>query len=444
MEYSIYVDIDVGINMQFFSQVKLDVESILRKTGLITLVLFSLILFQSKALINILGGLALLLSIIYIFLYDRNILRAQRYLLFLVLPFLIGLALSIFSSSGVLGPLVFIARFKFMLFVIPFAVFIKSQKELHWLIGALMASGFIAVGYGVLMGQPYGSFSGFHIIGRTADMMIVVSLITFVYLLLSTFNLSIKSILFHSLMTIAFMLFSWALLMSEMRGSWLGMIIAYIALLLVLTRFHRKASLFSVIMIIFAFAFIYIGNIGEIRSKVDRIYQQAESIVDTKSNASNNARLHLWKTGWDFSKNQFLFGTGAKQSKQMFKDFFEAQPNEYQQKYHWATRYPGDYHNSYLQMHIEAGAIFTFSFMISIIFLLFVMFKNIKVVPPEKQKYLIAAVIAPVGFLVAQVFHGELYHYGSAAFYIVLFSGCYTLNRESPNAWLTISKKHEL
>jgi len=430
--------------MQPAPQTKIDVRLLICKAGLTTLIFFALIVFQSKALINLLGGFALLLSLVYIALYDRKILHTQRYLLFILLPFFIGFAFSVFSSAGAFGPLAFLMRFKFMLLIIPMSVFIRTKRDLHLLLGAFITSGCIAVIYGILTEQSYGTFNGFHRIGRTADMMVAISLMTFSCLMLSNFKLSLKSSFVHLLMILVFMLFSWAILMSEIRGSWLGFVIGCITLFIILFYVHRKASIFSFIIVAFVATFIYVGNIGDVKNNIKRINQQVESIIHTDSNnESNNARLHLWKTGWDFSKNQFLFGTGAKQSKEMFKTFFENQPNEYQKKYYLALSYPGDYHNSYLQIYIETGAIFTLSYMAGIIFLLFIIIKSINVVRSNERKYLIAAVISSVGFLVTQIFHSDLYHYGSTAFYLVLFSGCYTLNRDHPNLWFTMSRKYE-
>ena len=427
-------DIKLGIfYMNFVSDKKFDGELVLRRVGLTTLALFFLIVFESKALINVLGGLSLLFSFFYIWIYDKQILQNNRYLLLFIVPYLIGFLLSFLSHSGAVGAFAFLDRFKFMLLMLPLATFVKSRKDLHILLAMCFISATVAVCYGIYTKQPYGVFQGFYKIGRTSDMMMVASLTAFVYFAQSRFIFSIKSVGFKFLMASGTAFFAWAVMMSEIRGSWLGLGIGCISFICLLLLFHRRALVFNVLVVIFIIiSVIYLGNIG---SNIDRISSQFESIVETQNNESNEARLHLWKTGWDFSKDHFVFGTGAKQSKEMFVDFFNAQPDDYQKKYHFAIKYPGEYHNSYMQIHVETGIIFFFVYMASITYLLFVILRNIRRVQLKEQKYLIAAVITSAAFLFTQIFHSELYHYGSTVFYLVLFSGCYVLNQNNQSVW---------
>ena len=422
--------------MLVLRNVNYDGEILLRKTGLATVILFSLIVFQSKALINVLGALAIFLSIGFILLYDRKVFRSNPYLLLFVVPFGIGFLLAFLSNTGAMGALEFLTRFKFMLLILPLAVFVKEKRDLHLLLGAFTLSAIVAVVYGIYSGQGYASFRGFHIIGRTADMMTVAFLATLAYSTHSRYPLAEKPTIFKCLLLPISGLFAWALLMSEMRGSWLGAAIGCILLLVVLLFLHRKALIFIVAMVIMISSVVYFTNIGGVKNNISRINHQVESMVDTEDNHSNNARLHLWRTGWDFSKQQFMFGTGAKKSLDDFMEFFMQQPEDYQKKYSLAPQYADDYHNSYLQIHIETGFIFILVFISSILYTLFILMKNVKKVKFNDQKYLLAAVVASVAFMITQVFHSDLYHYGSTAFYLVLFSGCYILNKNDPSVWI--------
>ncbi|MCW8996847.1 MAG: O-antigen ligase family protein [Psychromonas sp.] len=411
----------------------LDGELLLRRAGFILLAFFFLIAFESKALMNAIGGLSLLASFVYIWRYDKKILQNNPYLLLFVVPYLIGFLLGFLSHAGMVGAFAFLDRFKFMLLVLPFAAFVDNRKKLHILLAMFFISAAVAICYGIYTKQPYGHFQGFYKIGRTADMMVVACLAALVYLVQSRFVMSIKTIGFKLLMALATAFFAWAVMMSEMRGSWLGLGIGLIGFICLLLLFNRKAFVFNIMVIIcITISVIYWGNI---RKNINRIDSQFESIVATQNNNSNEARLHLWKTGWDFSKEYFLFGSGAKQSKEMFVEFFNAQPDDYQKRYHFAIHYPGEYHNSYLQIYVETGVIFFFVYMLSVTYLLFIIFRNIRKVQFKDQKYLTAAVITSVAFMAIQFFHSELYSYGSAVFYLVLFSGCYVLNQNNQSAW---------
>lgn len=422
--------------MLVLRNVNYDGEILLRKAGLTTVILFTLIVFQSKALINVLGALAIFLSFGYILLYDRKIFRSNPYLLLFLVPFGIGFLFAFLSTTGAMGALAFLTRFKFMLLILPLAVFVKEKQDLHLLLAAFTLSAVVAVGYGIWRGQEYSEFSGFLVIGRTADMMTVAFLSTLVYSTHSHFSLVTKATIFKCFLLLISALFGWALLMSEMRGSWLGASIGCVLLFVVLMIFHRKALIFIVAVVIVITSVVYFTNIGGVKSNISKINHQVESMVDTEDNHSNNARLHLWRTGWDFSKQQFIFGTGAKKSLNVFMEFFMQQPEDYQKKYSLATQYAGNYHNSYLQIHIETGFIFILVYTSSLLYTLFIIMKNVKKVKFNDQKYLLAAVIASVAFMITQIFHSDLYHYGSTAFYLVLFSGCYILNKNDPSVWM--------
>lgn len=422
---------------------KYNEEFILRKVGFVILALLFLIVFESKALINILAGFSLLASLIYIGFYERNILQNNRYLLVFIVPYVVGFSLSFLSYSGSESALDFLDRFKFMLLVLPLSVFVKKRKDLHILLTMFFVSAVIAICYAIYTKQPYGNFKGFYKIGRTSDMMIIACLAALVYLIMPRFVISLKNILLKLLVAFATALFAWAIIMSEMRGAWLGLMVGFISFIFLLLLLRRNALIFKLLTVLtFVLSIMYFGNIGNIDNNINRINNQFKSISQTQDNYSNEARLHLWKTGWDFSKNNFIFGTGVKQSKEMFIKFFNDQSDDYQKKYHLAIRFPGDYHNSYLQVHVETGIIFLFLYMTSFLYPLFIILKNIKRVPVKDQKYLIAAITTSIAFLVTQFFHNELYSFGSTVFYLVLFSGCYILHQNNPDVWL--NKGHKI
>ncbi|TEW51991.1 O-antigen ligase family protein [Psychromonas algicola] len=429
--------------MNFINNEKKDSQWILRKAGFIILALFFLIVFESKPLMNLLASLALLLSFFYIGFYDRKFLQSNPYLLLFIVPYVVGFLLGFLSESGVTGALAFLLRFKFMLLVIPLAVFIKERKDLHILFIMFFASASIAIAYGIYTGQPYGGFKGFHKIGRTSDMMIVVCLTALTFLMLGRFSSNIKPLLLKVLMMFIVVFSTWAVMMSEIRGAWLGLTIGSVLFLLLLLMFQRKLIALNLsILSLCVVSVIYLSDIGGIKSNINRINNQIESIVETNNNESNESRIDLWKAGWDFSKEHFVFGTGAKQSEAMFITFFYEQTPEYQKDHRFAINYPGEYHNSYMQIHVETGIIFLIIFLSSIGYLLLMLLKNINKIPFEDQKYLIATIVTSVAFMCAQVFHSDLYHYGSTIFYLLLFSGCYILNQNNPSIWFHKGRKN--
>jgi len=418
-----------------------DSELILRRTGISVLGVFFLTVFESKALINLFGIISLLLSFIYIWKYDKRIFINNQFLFLFIAAYPIGFLLGFLSDSGGVGAFSFLDRFKFMLLMLPLTVFVQHRKDLHFLLIMFFISATIAVFYGIYEQQPYGLFHGVHKIGRTADMMVVAFLSVLIYLTLFNNLMSAKSFVIKIILLFLNVLFAWAIMMSEMRGSWLGLFVGGLVSACILLLYNRKALLFNSLIIVFVF--LCIGYLGSIKDHFVRIDNQIESISDTESNYSNNARLHLWKTGWDFSQEHFFFGTGAKQNKPLFIAFFNEQTDEYQKKYQLAIKYPGELHNSYMQIHVETGVIFFLFYIFGIIYSLLVMAKNIKRVPIKDQKYLVVAIVSASAFLVCQFFHSDLYHYGSVVFYLSLFSGCYVLNQNNQAAWFGKGYKYE-
>jgi O-antigen ligase len=409
---------------------------ILSRVGFSIVALLFFVVFLSKPLMNLFSATSLLLSFFYIFLYEKDFLLKNKYLLLFIPIYLIGFLLSFLSKSDENGVFSFLGQFRFMLLILPLAVFVRKKNQLNIVLGILFLSATISIFYGIYDEQPYGLFRGFHSLGRTADMMIIVCLSALVFFVQGEFYLNKKSILIKSITVLLVAFFTWAILMSEMRGSWLGFFIGGILFLLLMLIFKRKLlALTSISLISFVIILMYTGNIGDIKNKLDRINGQIESIFETENNYSNEARLHLWVTGLDFSKEHFLFGTGTKNAEKMFKAFFHSQPEKYQQKYRYAMDNSNSFHNSYIQIIVETGIIFFTLFITSIFYIFFIIIKNMNKVKREEQKYLVAAIVTSSAFMSVQVFHNELYSYGSTPFYLLLFSACFILNENDNSIW---------
>ncbi|MGR0278160.1 O-antigen ligase family protein [Marinomonas dokdonensis] len=403
------------------------------KTGFFLLCSFFIFSFISKPLINMTGFILISLSIFYVVACDRGFFKKNKYVLLFLIPYVLGFLFSFLSTSGAESALEFLNRFKFMLLVVPLAAFVKSKKQLKIVYAMFFLSAMFSILYGVLDKQTYGGFHGFHKIGRTADMMLIACLSSLTFFVYDKKNILIKVSLF-----LLVGIFGWAILMSEIRGTWLGLFVGFLIMWFFLL--FSKEKLLAIKILILSFSvmlLIYISNAGGMKDNIGRIGEQIKSISATENNESNETRIQLWKSGFEFSKEQFLFGVGAKRAEEPFKKFFYSKEIDYQDKYSYAIRYPNEFHNSYLQILIEAGALFLIMFMIGVFLVIFFSFKRIRLSDEGSKKYLVSAMVSSIAFMVAQFFHNDLYSYGSTVFYLALFSACFIINQplvsSSPN-----------
>ena len=217
--------------------------------------------------------------------------------------------------------------------------------------------------------------------------------------------------------------------MSSMRGTWLGWTIGII---LFAVLYERKV-LFLILIICSLFLLspdrkIYleeISSIGNINEK-------------DHNNYSNNARLHLWRSGAKFALDYKLTGTGIKNNGMIpgnknadsyFKRFFENQSPEFQKKNHLALDYPGNFHNCYLQIMTEAGILYFILFLGSLLYILFILAFKLKYIDSKNRSYSIAIIIISAAFFVTNFFHGELHSYGANAYYLIFFAACFTADK---------------
>ncbi|MGO3738686.1 MAG: O-antigen ligase family protein [Marinomonas foliarum] len=407
-----------------FSSKGLGAKKGLEFLGLTFLSLLFVTSFQSKALINIFFLLSFVTSIIYITFFNRAFFRENKYVWLFIGPYILGFILGFLSEHSAIGALEFLQRFKFMILILPLACFVKSKKEMIFLLIMVYSSAFIAVFYGIYKNQPYGGFHGFHSIGRTADMLVVLLLASLAYIIQSRFTFNLRSNIGKLILLGTALTFAWAIIMTEMRGAWLGVFIGVCFLIAGLFFLKQKWLAFSLLLLIMISGVAFLKTYNNI----DTIKNQIVSIADTQNDLSNKTRLQLWKTGWDFSKEQFFFGTGANRATEMYKNFYDKQDDSYKEKYQHVTHHMRDYHNSYLQIHVETGFVFFIIYITSMAVYLLYCIKRIHKVPFEDRKYPLAAIVSSLAFLSIQFFHSELYSYGSTSFYLILFAALYILN----------------
>ena len=361
------------------------------------------------------------LSLIYIFRYQRRLFKQHAYLLILMIPFALGLALNLLSPEGLKGAFNFANRLKFFLVFVPLAVFINTKRQLDAVLASLVISGVIGALYSVIFSEyPYYKvLVSILVVARNADMLMAATLLCIVLLFKYPLENYKHKWIFRCILVVLVALFSWCILMGASMAALLGLLFGSV----VFAALYERKLLFIPVAAIIAVSFI-----PQFKSIKDEVMISFDL---TRDYEQTRARLHLWKTGIDFVKDYPLYGTGKREPARYFLNFFEQQPEEYQKKYYYAgTHYAGNFHNSFIQIMAEAGILFFILYMAAILYILLMQMIRIQMVPPDDRCYIMASVVVSAGFLAAQMFHGELHSYGSYTFYIAFFGGCFVLNQK--------------
>lgn len=389
--------------------------NVIRKAGLTFFMLFAFSAFISKAAVNIFSGAALFFSLLDIWVNGtyKELLKNRLFLAF-ILPLLLGLALSLFSDAGLDGPAFFLSRYRFFFMVLPFMAFVREKKHLYTLFFVLSLSGCLAVVYGFVQAHLTNSafdFEGLLIVGRNSDLLASLSLMNTVLL----FELDVKDKSLRFFVRIGLLislgLSVAAILVIQQRGAMLGL---YVGWMVYALFFNRK---FLAGLIVLSCVSVLMVN------KDNPVVTRIKSIVDLKTNISNLTRLHLFSTGLVYVIEEHLvFGTGDKNSKEDFMSFFNSKGKSYKEKYAHAMDIPGNFHNSFLQIAAEGGAVFLAAYLAGILYALCIMVAKLQ--DTEARTFCIGAIVGTAGAFVMYFFHGELYRYGGIIFYVVLMSGC--------------------
>ena len=298
--------------------------------------LFFIVSFLSKAALNSVGALLVLMTLVYTAIYGRRWAKDIEGVHYIVMAVGLGTFFALFSNDG--GPvasLEFLNRVKFFVLPLILGAFVRSRKAFYGIVVCVVISAILAALYSVWQGATqYGLFHGAYKLERTAALVLCVSLALVAFLIEGITNVPKQvSVLFFAL---AFF-FHIALVLSGIRGAWVGYGLGAFVIL-ILTR-HRLVLSGGLVVVVSLFVLVAGG--GTVKNEV-------VSIFNTKTNASNTARLHLWKVGLDFSKEQFWFGTGVKGVKTQYAEFFERQPDSYQKKYFYANSFHADFHNNFI------------------------------------------------------------------------------------------------
>ena len=402
----------------------------LKNAGYIFFILFALCVCISKAAANILFGVLMLLTVIYLVRYPRKeFFSKNTWVLVLLFPFAIGLVASFFSLMGMEGAGEFLGRFRFFLLILPFAAFIDGEKKLNTLFVMLNLSAFAGVAWGFFhsdFNDIWGNFNGLHTIGRNSDILFSISLMNMAALFAYRCQSMKCNVLFKILILVNIVLMLSGVMFMGRRGSLLGLLAGVVILLI----FFRKLFMITLVAASLVFAAYHSDTwIAQRMKSINSdtwIVQRIKSIKDLEGNESNTARLQLAQTGIDYLVDERLFlrGTGAKHSTSFFEDYFNAKPEDYKKKYSTVPQYFGNFHNSFLQMAIEAGGLFLLLFLGSTLYMMGVMVKRLPKLARNQRVYPIAAMAVTWAFFVSQFFHGDLYRYGGIPYILVFSAGC--------------------
>ncbi len=399
---------------------------LLENAGFMLLLLFYLCSAISKSGTNICGGLVLLASFVYIVFYQRDIFRNNGFLLILIVPYIIGFFLTFFSMHSEKAVFCFLNQYKFTLMFIPLTVFIMDRSKLNWAYTGLVVSVLVTVIFGLLIYAVEARHGLKHafVIGRLADLLIVVMSLNIILLFKQELSSKPKTFLFKALNAFLFIIFLVCMVLTKVRGAWVGLAAA-----IVVFAFFYKRSLLILFLAGILFVFAVPANNTykkEFKSIFDFTYTK-KNTEGKKRTTATFSRLHMWKTGYDFAKEHLLFGTGTEHAGEAFKEYFYSKPETYQEQYCLALRNPGNFHNSYLQIFVESGLIFFILYIGSLLWIIIWIIRHAWKKENRDNIYLITPIIASVGFLIPQLFHGELYSYSVNAYYLTLFGACFTI-----------------
>jgi len=399
-------------------------EPLLKKIGINLLLLFVFSIFLGKSIINVVYYLLMIAAIIYFLKYgSKKFFTDNRYVLILLFPFGVGFVLSFFSLEGVKGSVDFIMRYRFLLIVIPFAIFLKNRKVLIQIFLALNIGAFINLIYCIYnsdLSNPFQNIHGVYKAGRHSDMLFTLCLINTTFLLIKyKFNAFQENIKLYSLLFINTSIIFTAIILIGQRGAYLGF---YLGLAALLFAYSKKLLAGLIILTVLSSLFV-----------PGYVLDRAKSIIDPNQE-SNSYRLDLLKFGTDLLIEQkcFIRGTGVKNIDLELEKLFTAKPQKYRDRY-YATfkKFHHNFHNSYLQMAVEGGLLFLILYLSSICYLLVQMFQKIKKTDLNEQNILPCVVVSSIGFLVSQFFHEDFFRYGGLVFFTCFYGGCMVENNLS-------------
>jgi len=296
------------------------------------LIIFGLSLFVSRAGMNVGMGL-LLISFLIKLVFDRKeMIFNNKISNYLLLIYIGGAFWNLFSDNGVSSFLIkFESQYR-LLTVLLLLNAIKDRKVIKKFLIAIEISFLVSIIYGIINWFRYNegrlqSFGGCMTYAHPLALALVVHL-AFIFK-----EGKLKNKIFFIIIEILGIL---ALILTQTRGAWLGFIGGAI-IFFILSKKYKYILVFSVIL---SLTFLIMPL---------NFKNRVKSIVATRSDSSNNARLNLWGAAiWTYKEN-IVFGSGEGNNKKWFNLYKE------KEKLKDMNIYNGNSHNMYLHFLSQNG-----------------------------------------------------------------------------------------
>lgn len=325
----------------------------------INLFFFGVGLFASKSGLAIFSGLLLVQSL---FRVNWTEFRKEKILMGSVALYFIAAALGLFSLSGASGVLNLLYSWLWPVLVIPAYAVYQSRRDWPVLAAGLFVglAGSTSVAIYNFFVKYGGDFSSkirvtaFWDMGRWG-IFLAVSCIVLVCLLQSK-NLAISR--WRKLFSLLLGMAGAALILSNSRGPWLALILAFIVFCVLPPR---RLKYLVALVVILAGMMVTSGEFRHRFLSVADVHLDESGKITSVDN-SNAGRLHMWKVALDFFKEQPWFGTGYRGTEAPFREFLDRQSLDYRNKYVYGEFSYTDQHSSYLTVLVEMGIIYFFVF----------------------------------------------------------------------------------
>jgi len=358
-------------------------------------------IFTSKAGINISVSL-LIISFIFSLISNPNFRKeafSSPVTKISLMVYLVAV-LSCFITPGNMEDIIHIARKSLFLVIFPYLILLFNNKRNK-------QSAIIGLLTGLSLSILYGLYSLLHMKATGLNPLRLESFLdvgrwseNLSYFLAFSipfwFNLTNKKFKFALMGVIVLSIV--CLILTGSRGPWLAtFIVVNLLLLSCYKQFFLKVVLFCLIslpLITTAFP-----------AKVEGVTSRVESILDTKIDQSNTARLIMWKKAisftsynWSESPNKVLFGLGERNYTDEFKIYIEkTSPNITNETAYFSFTEP---HNAYLESIVKHGLLYELTFLLLLGYITFMLIGC-------KHQYKQAGICVISSFLIIGIFYSN-------------------------------------
>lgn len=222
------------------------------------------------------------------------------------------------------------------------------------------------------------------------------------------------------ILALAFLIFSGG------RGPFLALMVSCSLYLL-----YRKPSLLVAVAIVCSLFLYTAKELPQVHAVTERIV----SIADLHNNDSNNARLAIWSQGAAFSlsllqesPHTFLLGTGIEQFEGLFTEFLQKSTNIELLLASTNNQFSfKDLHNTYLDLAVKLGAIYSLFFIVLLVVIIISFCKN--AAPTSPWGYSGACLM--LTYFVNSMFYTSGLEYQTTIFFLII-ALCHTrLNQDT-------------